>query len=552
MEEQTHQMEALPQTRLSKLIAFSTAAVPYAVTALAFVLLCHIVHLQTRVEQVASTGIVDSAARWLFMVAPAALAAGLAAQWQLTLTRRLAAGAAALLVTCGLAAAGPSILTVLMLIPIGLLGWCTFSSIKTRTLFRSDLIAGSLLCFIIAYAASQRQEMLFKLINTQPDPDFFGYLQFAQQNSGYNTKYREPFYVWFIQLLGLFGGTIDQTLLRLASALSALGAVAATYGFARKHLNLATAVIAASLYAGASFMIYTSARGLREDLIILTIILFLWINWNLLRQRLTWGSLTLLGFVGAAASLMRLSSLSYVVMLMAGSAAWLAYKNRAAWAQQLKWLIPIVITIALTTPYFVQCKREYGDPFFAVKYHVRFYANEEFAGKRPDFPTREEIAKDAYAGPAISAGTYIFKYHSLSEIFNRTWDGFVKIFFGKNFKIGFLPISEAALGYALVMILHLVGIALLFLPRHWYLLIAILLCHAPLFFLAASPTFDPRLLTTAMVFTYITVGMGLGLGGQMLLNFLRNKEPNTPQYGRQKSHLRPPHKSKQPKKASHK
>jgi hypothetical protein len=178
------------------------------------------------------------------------------------------------------------------------------------------------------------------------------------------------------------------------------------------------------------------------------------------------------------------------------------------------------MTAALIAPWLVHNKQKYGDPLFEINRAARFFANEEFGGT-PGFPTKAELAVDAYAGPRITPREYIFNYHSTDEVIRRTWDGFTKTFFGHNFKVGYNLIKDPDLT-GLLYVLHFAGLALLLFPRRIYLVIAVLLFHSSTYFLASIPTFDPRLLIVAMVFSYITVASAIGLSLGYAYRYMRS------------------------------
>ncbi|MCX5902836.1 MAG: hypothetical protein NTV89_05070, partial [Proteobacteria bacterium] len=89
----------------------------------------------------------------------------------------------------------------------------------------------------------------------------------------------------------------------------------------------------------------------------------------------------------------------------------------------------LAIAVVLVLPHLYNTYTRYGDPFYAINHHTRFYANIEFAGK-PGFPTTEQIAKEGwYAGPKITPFEYYFKHHTLWQVVKNSTMGLAKITF---------------------------------------------------------------------------------------------------------------------------
>ncbi len=505
---------------------------PWLVAAVAFITLNHAADTQTLVTEL-SQGNQEStsAAQWLWLIPPAACAAGLfTAYFRTWRTRLLAAVGISLILLC-LAMLGPVALLPALLIPPALMVADFLAAGKSFQQIRPVFFYGTLLSFILAYAAYKRQEMLFLMVNQPTDPDFSGYLQYAKESTGYATMFREPLFIWILQLAGFLGGEINPVMQRLTSVAMGIGAVASIFYLCLRHLNIIVAVIASALYAGQEYLVYTATRGLREDSIVLTTILFIAISWHHLRGTVTWRSLTVWGLFGAICSLLRISSLTFAIAIIILVGIFRFFRDIKPWRARARWALPVALTVGLMAPYLVHCYQQYGDPFFIVKYHVRFYANQEFGGKHPDFPTREEIAKDSYAGAPMSGGDYIFGYHKMPEIIQRSWRGFEKTFFMENLNVAF-NVSNQSTGKNLLSILNIIGVILLLFPRRIFLLVCMFLFHAPLFFLASFPYFDPRLMIVAMVSIYISVGSAVGLSAFYAYNFLRAESAHRPTYGK--------------------
>lgn len=88
----------------------------------------------------------------------------------------------------------------------------------------------------------------------------------------------------------------------------------------------------------------------------------------------------------------------------------------------------------LTAPLTMGNLQQYGDPLHHSNIHAVFFRNVEFGGQ-PGYPTREELARDGYAGPPTSWAAYLFRDRPLGDLKNKTLEGG---------PIGVLEISKVA------------------------------------------------------------------------------------------------------------
>src|SRR5690606_15443796 len=105
---------------------------------------------------------------------------------------------------------------------------------------------------------------------------------------------------------------------------------------------------------------------------------------------------------------------------------------------------------------------------------------------------------------------YIFNYHTPAEITQRSTIGFLKIFLGllprvRAYFANHIPVA------LLFFAVHFTGIVWLLHPRRLFFPLAIFLFHAPLFFLAGFPFFDPRLLILGLVFVLVSLSCAVTL-----------------------------------------
>ncbi len=393
------------------------------------------------------------------------------------------------------------------------------------------LVAGFLLSAILGIAAWYRFQALQGMTLRDLDPDAITFMSIAERANIYNTAMREPLFVWMIKGMRLLGGEYSPLSLRLFGVVLSLGAVAGVFVFTRAHIGLVAAVIASLFYAVAPAFVFSATRGLREDTII---ILFLWYAHLLLRmwgRPPEWRSYAALGVVLFLNIALRMSTNGFGVLTVLGLFGWSAWKHRVP---PRKWwiaVLPPAISFVLLSPYLLYSKHKYGDAFYCVSIHTRFYANLEFAGK-PGFPTKKQAELDMYSGPPISMGEYLFRHHTPEEVlqgflfgtwrlyFSGDWEDFPTAaaptwkrtpreweYHFSDFNLERQPlVRKSASNPVLFPWLQLLGIAAMVLPGRRLFLALVFLFHGPGLFLASLIEFDWRLLTVAMASFYIGIG----------------------------------------------
>lgn len=445
----------------------------------------------------------------LWLIGPAAAAVWLAFQLFTDRRRSLIAGAATALFLCAMGAALPA-LWLSALVPAAAV--VIFVRERRNGLNRWELIAGGALVFVIGYASYARFQFLLGYLQRELDPDAVTYLAIAAKAHGYGTESREPLFIWLLQFMHLVTGSDTPSTLRVSSLAVSLCTVAAVFCFTRRYIGNIAAVTAAALYAQRRTLVFTGIRGLREELIIMIFLAFAAVyvsGWGKRPNPLRYVALAVLG---AVMVLIRLNSVPFIIGALVVLFAWSVWKYRPSLRRW--WLIPtcIAIVYAPVIPYLMQCKKLYGDPWYMINVAPRFYGNLEFGGKNPDFPTREQLAKDAFFGPRLSMGTYLFKYHTVGEILSRSVKGAWEMYFGGHVRIWFTG-DEPDSTPGPFFWLHVAGLLAMLLPGRRVITFLIFLFHAPAFFLIGTfpwdqgvNAFDYRLLTLA--YTYYCIGIG--------------------------------------------
>lgn len=293
----------------------------------------------------------------------------------------------------------------------------------------------SVLCFlaVMAVALWYRIRAFTILYKTVPDPDVDGYVAIAKVSGFFDTQSREPLYIWMTKLVGVFCTNVPFGL-RVLSLVGGILAVSLVFYVAKRWFGLLAATVAGLSYAASPAMVYTATRGLREEWVILFLLWFALEYVATWGRPLTWRIGLRIGIPIGLSFLLRMSTFGVILPLFLPHMFWSIWKNRveSSWKHWLPGVVvAFCVSIVPTLPYLYYCQKQYHDPFYVNNFlGARFYANIEFAGILPGFPTREEIAKDAYAGSKITFREYVFKYHTISQIIDTHIDGITRLCVG--------------------------------------------------------------------------------------------------------------------------
>lgn len=404
-----------------------------------------------------------------------------------------------------------------------------------------SMIAGGGVPWPVAGAAP-RWTSLCAAMATPLDPDGNGYVEIARGRGVYDTAFREPGFIWLFRGIRLLaGGALDAPMLRLFGFLAGLAAAAAVFFSARwlagcRGPGLAAGAIAGTLYLQSRFMTITATRGLREDCIVVGLLAFTAACVAMVRARARWGWYGPLGLLACGLCLVRLSSFGFVFQCVAVMLAigWRALPGPVG-ARTLRTAAAATLfatcAVLPAVPFFMASQREYKNPYLAIDMHTRFYANVELAGKHSDMPTKAQAEADGYAGPPISMGTYLFKYHSLGQIAANIIEGARRLLSGDFFQQAFVFGPGVPWpGWFWLCVAALPAVA--WPPRRTFFIGAILWFHAPALFLMSFPWFDPRLASTFFATYYLVLGIGAAGAYLLLRRVLAGLDtaPATPAY----------------------
>ena len=195
------------------------------------------------------------------------------------------------------------------------------------------------------------------------------YIEFARGMTGFfDAHVREPLFVAWSRLFIVDFGMGDLGI-SLASMIASCALVGATFVFARARFGAAVAVIAALLLAIDPAEIALSVEGWRDGAFAASFVLALWAAE---RARLdpSTAKAALSGVALGASCLLRLTALSLVGPVLVDLALFGCAPRRrrlvaAGWV--------MAAAALLVGPYLLSCAIAYGDPFFAVNYHLRYY-----------------------------------------------------------------------------------------------------------------------------------------------------------------------------------
>ncbi len=337
--------------------------------------------------------------------------------------------------------------------------------------------AAALVTAAVYAALVQRWGLLADAARFGAEPDVLEYVRLARDlGSPFDTGHREPLWIWLIAAIGpLFSGALAPRVLSIACS---LGLLVAIHRLGARLFGPRTAVAAVLAMASADWLAWNSVRGYRfEATALLGTVLALAC---MVEKRTTRTDLAA-GALAGALLLVRLACAPFTLVLLA--LAW--------WrgGRTLLRLVPLVLLPAvLVAPHLVHAAREFANPFEAIDRHARYYRNFEFAGT-PGYPSREEVEREAYGGPPVSFGAYLFGMHSVGQLARSQLDGTVELLWGTMAERQYYRDGR------LRQLLACIGLALWVLnARRWGLVAILVLAWGPApAMLVNAIKLDPRL-----------------------------------------------------------
>jgi len=241
----------------------------------------------------------------------------------------------------------------------------------------------------------------------------------------YQAHVREPVFLAATRVMLVLTENQDVAV-SLASVLFSVLLVFATYLLGAAYASPVVGLAAAAALAVEHDAVAWSLRGWRDDASAFFCVLC---AWALVRLSDKPGrtSAVLTGLAAAGACLTRISSF---VFLIPGLLYVVVSGGRSGVGTRLRFVgVAVLVMLGLVAPYLVNCAREFGDPLYAINYHVLFYAaRERGAGPLPE---------DALAQMPSASGYVLSKFRDrpleafdtaiqglTSYPFENKWHGF--------------------------------------------------------------------------------------------------------------------------------
>ena len=369
-----------------------------------------------------------------------------------------------------------------------------YFGLKRKLKQKKKILILSCLVFIFFIALFLRWQALLSYLGSPLRPDAVLYRKLADSMSHiFDTKIREPGFIWVVKIWFLLVGSSDLNLRLLTFGLSLI-LVLLTFFVGQKIFNPYIGLISAFLMSINKNVIISAVSGLREEffpIMILIIIYILFVKkFDNNFKKAIWA-----GILGGAVCLTRITSVIFVFPLIVFS----FFKLKNSFESLKKIVLSSVIVLVMIFPYFYYQYQTYNDPFHQVKSHTRWFANKEFGGQ-PGFPTVEQVKESSSVGKPISPYKYIFKMRPFKQAIISFISGFYRTLLG-SLADGRGPLS----GQQWILYpLYLLGlIFFIVIPKYRFLILTLFLINLPTaFFAHPKPTLitssgyiaiDPRL-----------------------------------------------------------
>ncbi len=249
--------------------------------------------------------------------------------------------------------------------------------------------------------------------------DPINYLRFAREMTNfYQAHVREPVFLALAKLwLWIFSDA--DVGLSAASAFASTLVVLATILLGWTYGSAPVGLFAGLLMAIEIDAIRWSVGGWRDDTFALFVTLAAW-QLVRLQQRPTDARAVAAGTIGAAASLTRITSITFLVPGL----AWILVEAERSERKRVARAVALsgVVTLALVAPYLIACAQQYGDPLYAVNYHTRYYRAAEGLKKDESVSAASYVRTKLVTRPLTSIDTLaggLFTY----PMFNK-WESY--------------------------------------------------------------------------------------------------------------------------------
>lgn len=373
----------------------------------------------------------------------------------------------------------------------------------------AELIAFIGLGLILLIAFKTRWDMLIIHEGIRLEYDAKDYLDIATKYSKgvFDTAaerppfVREPLYIWILKI-GFLVLPKTPSGLKVISLLISIGAIYMFYLFSRRMSGILPALGATYMIAVWRSMANMSVQGLREDLFLLVISLFLFEIFLKKRRSLL---PIRLGAVSALVLLVRISSFTFIFPML----VYAAFKKRIT---PLALISSILLTLCFIAPHllFNYKFQDSKDLLFSANIHARYYRNLEFAGK-PGYMTKEEFNNNPYGGAPVTTLSYLLKERSADELIKGAARGGIRIFVTKFTYQNFFNQNN------ILLIVYLSGMIFLLIFKRWEFYLIYFLMSLPVLYLANGILVERLVL-------YIAPFQALGMldGWKRLADYVRS------------------------------
>jgi hypothetical protein len=229
------------------------------------------------------------------------------------------------------------------------------------------------------------------------DPD--SYLQFAREmTSFYQPHVREPVFLLTTRLsIAALDG--QDAGVSLASAAGSVLTIFGTYLLGAAVVSPFAGLAAAALYAIEYDAITWAVDGWRDDTFTAFFVLTAWALVRF-RERASFGRALVLGLLGAAACLTRLTALSFILPGL----AWIMIERRAEGRWRVEYSLVALAVLALAiAPYLINCAIAFGDPLIAVNHHTSYYRHAEGVPEQQSMTAAEYLGTKFARRPLATA-----------------------------------------------------------------------------------------------------------------------------------------------------
>jgi len=331
---------------------------------------------------------------------------------------------------------------------------------------------------LLAVSLLLRLEKLPNVCAAPLQSDSEQYLRLSQGLTWlYDTQHREPLLAWIDRLLTFFFPVPDTLAvtgylpIRIFTILLSCAVSVMVYRIGSRFFSHQTAFIAALAAAVNKAIIYRSLQGLREELLIISILSVAGLALTASQKPGTFRRGISWGLASGCLLLVRTACLPYVLF----ACTWAWWRGHRAWKECV---ISTLVCFLLAAPYYIYCKIEFGDPMYSGNYHVnKFYYMTIFNTGSPD------TSKVPYVSPT-QLMFHIYPWYKTAAL---TLEGIADTLVGRfAFRLFYLPFSAffiacSAVGY----------VRWLFDPKKRGWLVMMLLLLGPMAFILAMLNHSP-------------------------------------------------------------